>query len=132
MDDAGYGIFGILLDALPNAHDVPAGRIHELTTFGFQLAPGGYLRPDGRDDHDVFRLQLIDLVITRLAGDSYNAHAPDLIVHFGIMNDLAQQEDAPLRISLARRVRQVNRSLHAVTKPKFLRQLDGEIAGRKN
>src|SRR4029077_12371286 len=59
VDDAGDGIRGILLHALPDTHYVSARRIYKQTTFFLQLAAGGNLSAERRDDDGIFRLQLI-------------------------------------------------------------------------
>ena len=62
-----------------------------------------------------------------------DAEVADLVVDLGVVDDLAQQEDRLLRRKgLPRRIGQINRALNAITKPKFLRELDRQVAGRKH
>ena len=75
---------------------------------------------------------MIDLIVPRLAGDRHDAQAADLIVDLGIVDDFAEQKNTTIGISPARRISEIDGAFDAITKPKFLRQLYGQVAGRKN
>jgi hypothetical protein len=132
VNDARHRILRILPYPLPDAHHVPASRIHKQTPLRLQFPPRGHLRPERRDNHQVLRLQLIDLLVLGLARDRHDPHPANLVIDLRVVNDLAQQENSPVRIRPPRGVGQVYRPLHPVTKTELLRQLDGHVPRRQN
>ena len=73
-----------------------------------------------------------DVGVLLLAGEKLDAHGADLVVHLGVVNDLAENIDRLLGKDLARGVSQVNGPLDAIAKAELLGELDGQIAGRKD
>jgi hypothetical protein len=94
-----------------------------------QLSPRSHLSAESRYDHDIFRPQLIDLIISRFSRDRHDSQASNLIIHLRIMNDLSQKENPAIGVRAPRRVSQINRSLYPVAESEFLGQLDGQISG---
>ena len=129
MNDAGNRVLGILAHAFPDAHHVATGRVHEEASFFFELAAGGHFGAKGRYDNDVFRTQLVDLLVFGFASDGNDAHALDLIVDLRVVNDFPQQKNPALGIGAAGGISKIDGALDAVTEPKFFSQFDGEISG---
>ena len=132
MDDAGDLVLGILPHALPDAHHVAAGRIHEPAAFGLELLPRRDFRPEGGDDDDVVFLQVRDVGVLLLAGEELDAHGADLVVDLRVVDDLAENIDRLLGKDLARGIGQVNGALDAVAEAELLGELDGQVAGGKD
>ncbi len=62
----------------------------------FQFPPRGHFCAESGNNDDVFRSQLIDLLIPGFAGNRHNAHSANLIVDFRVVNDFPEQENAPV------------------------------------
>ena len=132
VDDAGDLVLGVLPHALPDAHHVAAGRVHEAAAFVLELLPRRDLRAEGGNDDNVVLLQVLDVRVLLLAGEELDAHGADLVVHLRVVDDFAEDVDRLAGKDLAGGIGQVNGALDAVAKAEFLGQLDGQIAGRKH
>ena len=73
-----------------------------------------------------------DVGVLLLAGEELDAHGADLVVHLGVVDDLAEDINRLIGKDLAGGVGQVNGPLDAVAEAEFLGQLDGQIAGREH
>jgi hypothetical protein len=132
MNDAGDRFAGILPHPFPHAHHVPASGIHEQTPFFLKPAPRADLGAKGGNDHDVFRAEAAHFLLRGFSRNGDNAQPADLVVDIRVVNDFAEQENAPVGIRAARRVGQVYRPFDPVTKAELLGQPNGQLAGGKN
>ena len=129
VDDAGHALARILPHPLPDAHHVPAGRVHQFASLGHQLLLGLHLRPEGRDDDHVPGLQSRQFRVRRLGGNDLNAHVANLVVDLRVVDDFPQQINRfGRRKDPAGGVGQVDGALDPVAKAEFLGQLDGQQA----
>ena len=132
VNDAGDTFLGILADAFPNAHHVAAGGVHQFAAFGFEFFASADLGAEGGNDHGIAGLQLGQFLVGRFGRNDLDAQIADLIVHFRVVNDFAEEIDRRVGRDLGKiflgGVGEVNRTLDAVTKAEFLREFDGELA----
>ena len=129
VDDAGDSFLGVLADPFPDAHHVPAGRVHQLAALGHQFGAGAHLGAESGDDDHIVGAQARQFLLRGLGGNDLDAHVVNLVVDFRVVNDLAQKINGlGQRKDIAGGVSQVNGPFHAVTKAVFLGQLDGQQA----
>ena len=130
VNDAGDALLRVLADALPHAHHVAAGGVHEQAALLLQLAPRGDLGAEGRDDDHVLALKHGEFHIGRLVREHPDAEVANLVVDLRVVDDFAQQVDGLLgRERAAGRVGEVNRAFNAIAKAELLRELDGQAGG---
>ena len=123
----------VLPHALPDAHHVAAGRIHEPAALGFELAARIETSVPKAGMMTMSPLpQVLDVGVLLLAGKELDAHRADLVVHLRVVDDLAEDIDGLIGEDLARGVGQVNGALDAVAEAEFLGQLDGQVARGKH
>ncbi len=132
VNDGGELLLGVLRDAFPDAHHVAAGGVHQLAAFRAEFFHDIHLRAKGRDDHHVVLPQLIQLRAFVGAGQEFDVHRDELLVDFGVVDDLAEDVNRLAGEDLAGGVRQVNRAFDAVAKTKFLRQPHLQSPGFQN
>src|ERR1019366_9550602 len=117
----------VLADAFPDAHHVAAGRVHQDAALGLQFFARADLGAERGDDDGVAGLQALHFILRRLGGDDLDAHVLNLIVHLRVVDDFAEQINGRVRGVLGKvfpgGIGEINGTLHAIAKSKFLRQL---------
>ena len=132
MDDARHRIIRVLTDPLPNAHHVATRGVHKHATPLLQLLHHCHLGAEGGNNHDVTLLQFLDVRVLFLARQKPNSHLAQLIVHLGVMDNLAQDVDRLVRKHFSGGICEIDRPFDAVTEAKLLRQLHRHSPGRED
>ena len=129
VNDARDRFLRVLPDALPNAHHVAARCIHHDAACLFQFLARDHFGAERGNNDNILAAQAADFLVGRLWRNGLDAHVADLVVHFRVMDDFAEQINRfGRRKHFAGGVSQVDGAFDAVTEPEFLRQLDGEPA----
>ena len=89
MDDGCQTTPGIFPDAPPDAHDIATGSVHGAAAARSQPSHDFCGGSKGRDDHDVFRLQIGKFLFGWRVVQHEDTHVAQLAVHLGIVNDFA-------------------------------------------
>ena len=120
VNDAGDLLGGVLPDALPDTHDVAASGVHDLAALGLDGVNGRHLCTKGGDDDDILGVEGGKLLLGGMGLKVANAHGGELRIDIGVVDDLAEKENAAVRKDLVCRVGEVDGALDAVAKAEFL------------
>jgi hypothetical protein len=74
----------------PDPHDVAACGVNDLTATRLDSFQPRDFRAEGRNDHHVFRPQVVNVVIAIRRKKIFDSQHGKLLINLGIMNDLAQ------------------------------------------
>ncbi len=87
MNDAGNTITRILLDAFPNTHHIATRGVHHHAPPFLNGRSGMNFRPKCRDDHNVLFVELGKFGFSWPAGECFDAHSINLLIHLGVVDD---------------------------------------------
>src|SRR5437764_15277127 len=127
VNDRRHTLAGIFADPFPNTHDVAASGIDNLASVILYLLQNGQLRSERWQDDNVVGLQFGDVGLFVSSGQILDAERGYLLVHFRVVNDFADDEEAAVRENFAGGVGEIDGALDTVTKSKLLRQSHGHI-----
>src|SRR5438128_812828 len=117
------------IDALPHVQHRAAGRVHEDTADRTQPLEVLHLYAERREDHHVVRGHGPEVeVALGPAQQNLHAHAGELGVHVGVVNDLPDEKDALGRELGAGLVRVLDRAVDSVAEAELPGQLEREVA----
>src|SRR5438128_1813176 len=117
------------IDALPHVQHRAAGRIHEDTADRTQPLEVLHRYAERREDHHVVRGHGPEVeVALGPAQQNLHAHAGELGVHVGVVDDLPDEKDALGRELGAGLVRVLDRAVDAVAEAELPGQLEREVA----
>jgi len=127
VDDGGVAIPGIALDSLPDVQHRAAGGIHQHASHGAETLEISDRHPKGRHDHHIVRRHRpeIELAVGAM-GQQRDPHMPELLVDMGVVDDLTDQEEPPIRKLGSGLVRVLDRAIHSVAEAKLPRQPEGQ------
>src|SRR3954470_21165794 len=86
MYDGGGRFAGIFADPLPNAHHVPAGRVHDLAAAILDLLLNRELGSKSRDNDDVVWLEVGNVRLLIPPGQVLDAQRRNLLVDLGVVD----------------------------------------------
>src|ERR1700745_2200208 len=132
MDDGSNLFRSVLPHSLPDAHYIATGCIYNLTTALMNLLQGFQVGTKRRNDDDIVSRQIFDLSLAVLTDEVLNPHCRDLIVHQGIMNNLAQNEQSLVFKDLACGISQIDSSFTPIAESELLRQENSRVLDSEN
>ena len=131
VDDGGHVVLGVLPDALPDAHHVAAGGVDDLAADLLDAGQRGHIRAEGGHDDDIRRGEIVHRGLRVLADEVLDAEGANLLIDLGVVNDLAEDEEAAVREDLGRGVGEVDGALDAVAKAELLREFHRDVPRRE-
>ena len=132
MNDRSHALAGIFAHPFPNAHDVAASSVDDLAAAILYLLQNGQLGSERGHDDDVVGPQFGDVGLLVSAGQVLDAERRNLLVHFRVVNDFADDEEATVLKNFAGGIGEIDGALDAVTKSKLLGQSHRHIADGNN
>src|SRR5690606_14151228 len=120
---------GVGLDTLPDVEHGAARRVHEDAADGAQPLEVRQRDAEGGDDDDVVGRDPGEVEFSVGARiDEPDPHALQPLVDVRVVDDLADEEDAPVRELVGRLVGVLDGAVHAVAEPELGGQPDGDAA----
>jgi hypothetical protein len=110
------------LITFPHAHHVAARRIHDLAALLLDPRERRHVGAESRHDHHIICQEVMHLRLLVFAEQVLDPERHDLLVDFRVVDDLSEDEQAPVLEDLGRRIREIDRPLDAVAKAKLLRE----------
>ena len=115
---------------LPDVQDRAARRVDERAALPLELRQLADRDAERRQNHDVVRTER-GTVFARV-GKDVNPFFAEAVVDVRVVDDLAGQQHALRGEFLPSLVRVIDRAVHAVAEPEFLRQVERETSARLN
>src|SRR6185312_13656321 len=130
VNDRGESVARVALDALPDVEHRTAGRVDEHTALVAQRGKVVDRDAEGGKNDDVLRRDRAEVERAGGIGPRQNldAHVAQASVHHRVVDDLADEIDAPIGKLATRLVGVLDRALHAVAEAEFASQPDRDVA----
>jgi hypothetical protein len=129
VDHRGVAVARVADHVLPDVEHAAAGGVDEHAAFLAQVLELAHRHPEGRQDHDVGLVDgRVALVRLLLVLQDHDPERFDASVDLGVVDDLAREEDAPVRELLARLVRVLDGAVDPVAEAELAGQLHLHVA----
>ena len=127
VDDRRIAVARVLADVLPDVEHRAAGRVHERAAPPLQTLESLHRDAERGNDDDIRGLEAVERVAEVV--EETHAGRPQPAVDVRVVNDLAGQEDAPVREPMPCLIGVVDRAVDAVAEAELARQTDRQTTG---
>ena len=127
VDDRRIAVARVLADVLPDVEHRAAGRVHEGAAPALQTLESLHRHAERGNDADIRGIEAVDRVAEVV--EETHAGRTQPAVDVRVVNDLAGQEDAPVREPMPCLIRVVDGAVDAVAEAELARQTHGQTTG---
>jgi hypothetical protein len=133
VDQGGVAVAGVLLDALPDVEHAAAGGVDQDTPDGAKALEVLAGDAEGGEDHHVLggdpgEVEVSRALALRGGVEEPDPHLLEALVDVGVVDDLADEEDAPVGKLVACLVGVVDRAVDAVAEAEGVGEANGDAA----